>query len=110
MLEKNKQALLFNFGKDLSYFVVLWYKLRHFIKICDGYVNDPIQGDFQKTLLLSHIGKKSFVEYRLGGEGGNGPPDREIYETWWKSQFWGAELGNWCHTGEKGGDQPRFDK
>ena len=28
------------------------YKLRDFIKIYNDYVNDPIKGDFQKTLLL----------------------------------------------------------
>ena len=54
MLETNKQALLSNFGEDLSYFVILRYKLRDFIRICDDYVNDPIKGDFQKTLLLFH--------------------------------------------------------
>ena len=48
MLETNKQALLFNFGEDLSYFFILRYKLRDFIKIYD-YVNDPIKGDFQKA-------------------------------------------------------------
>ena len=52
MLETNKQALLFNFGEDLSYFVILRYKLRDFTKIYDDYVKDPIRGDFQKTLLL----------------------------------------------------------
>ena len=35
MLETNKPALLFNFGEDLSYFVILRYKLRDFIKIYD---------------------------------------------------------------------------
>ena len=65
MLEANKQPLLFNFGEDLSYFVILRYKLRDFIKIYDIYVNDPTKGDFQKkTLLLFHIGRKSFVEYK----------------------------------------------
>ena len=63
MLETNKQALLFSFGEDLSYFVILQYKLRDFIKIHD-YVNDPMKGDFQETLLLFHIGRKSFVEYK----------------------------------------------
>ena len=57
----NKQALLFNFGQDLSYFVILRYKLRDFIKIYDGFVNDPIKGDFQKALLLFQIGRKSLV-------------------------------------------------
>ena len=53
MLETNKQALLFNFGEDLRYLVILQYKLRGFIKIYDDFVNDPIKGDFQKTLLLA---------------------------------------------------------
>ena len=43
MQETNKQSLLFNFR---------------------DYVNDPIKEDFQKTLLLFHIGRKSFVEYK----------------------------------------------
>ena len=33
MLETNKQTLIFKFGEDLSYFVILCYKLRDFIKI-----------------------------------------------------------------------------
>ena len=33
MLETNKQALFFNVGEDLSYFVILRYKLRDFKKI-----------------------------------------------------------------------------
>ena len=61
---RNIQALLFNFGEDLSYIVILRYKLRDFIKIYDDYVNDPIKEDFQKALLLFHIGRKSFVEYK----------------------------------------------
>ena len=64
MLETSKQALLFNFGEDLSYFAVLRYKLRDFIKICADYVIDPTRGDFQKTLLLFHIGRKNFAEYK----------------------------------------------
>ena len=64
MLETNKQALLFNFGEHLSYFVILRYKLPDFIKN-DDYVNDPIKGDFQKNLLLFQIGKKSLVKYKL---------------------------------------------
>ena len=39
MLETNKQVLIFRFGEDLSYFVILRYKLRDFIKIYDDYVN-----------------------------------------------------------------------
>ena len=61
MLETNKQALLFNFGLDLSYFVFLQYKLHDFIKNYDDFVNDPIYGDFQKTLLPFQIGRKSLV-------------------------------------------------
>ena len=64
MLETNKQALLFKFGEDPSYFVILRYKSRDFLKIYDDYVNDPIKGDFQKTLLLFHIGRKNFVEHK----------------------------------------------
>ena len=64
MLETNKQGLLFNFGEDLCYFVILQYKLCDFIKNFDGYVDDPIKGDFQKTLLLFHISRKSFMEYK----------------------------------------------
>ena len=63
MLETNKQTLLFNFGGDLSYFVILRYKLRDLMKIYDDFRNDPIKGDFQKTLLLFSIGRKSLVEY-----------------------------------------------
>ena len=36
--------------------MILRYKLRDFIKIYDAYANDPIKEDFQKTLLLFHIG------------------------------------------------------
>ena len=41
MLETNKQILIFKFGEDLSYFVILRYKLPDFIKIYD-YINVPI--------------------------------------------------------------------
>ena len=41
MLEAKKQILIFKFGEDLSYFVILRNKLRDFIKIYD-YVNVPI--------------------------------------------------------------------
>ena len=64
MLETNKQVLIFKSGEDLRYFVILRYKLRDFIKINDDYVNGPIKGDLQKTLLLFHIGRKSWVEYK----------------------------------------------
>ena len=62
MLETNEQVLIFKFGEDLSYFVILRYKLSDFIKIYDDYVNGPKKEDFQKTLLLFHIGRKSFVK------------------------------------------------
>ena len=63
---RNKQTsfAFFNSGEDLSNFVILQYKLHDFIKKYDDYVNDPIKGDFQKTLLLFHIGRKIFVEYK----------------------------------------------
>ena len=64
MLETNKQALLFNFGEDLTHFVIIRHKLRDCIKFYDDYVNDPIKGDFQKILLLFHIGRKSFMKYK----------------------------------------------
>ena len=41
--------------KTFFNFVILRYKLCDFIKIHDDYVNDPMKGDFQKTLLLFHI-------------------------------------------------------
>ena len=47
MLETNKQILHFNFGEDLSYFVILRYKLRDLIKIYDDLQNHPVKGDFQ---------------------------------------------------------------
>ena len=53
--KQTNKICFFNFGKDLGYFVILQYKLCDFIKIHDDYVNDPMKGDFQKTLLLSHI-------------------------------------------------------
>ena len=62
---RNKQtSFAFNFGEDLSYFVIRQHKLRDLIKIYDDFVNDPITGDFQKTLLLFQIGRKSLVEYK----------------------------------------------
>ena len=62
---RNKQAsLLLNFGEDLSYFVILRCKLRDLINTYDDFINDPIKGDFLKTLLLFHISRKSFVEYK----------------------------------------------
>ena len=48
MLETNKRALPFNFGEDLIYFVILRYKLRDFIKICDDFVTDPKKGIFRR--------------------------------------------------------------
>ena len=61
---RNKQPSSFNFAEDLGYFLILRYKLRDLIKIYDDFVNDPIKGDFQKTLLLFQIGRKSLVEYK----------------------------------------------
>ena len=42
MLETSKQILIFKFGEDLSYFVIVRYKLRDFIKVYDDCVNVPI--------------------------------------------------------------------
>ena len=61
---KKNKTCFFNFGEDLSYFVIFRYKLRDFIKIYNDYVNDPMKGDFQRTLLLFHIGRNSFMEYK----------------------------------------------
>ena len=50
--------------------MILRYKLRDFIKVYDDYVNDPIKGDFQITLLLFHIGrKKGNVSWNINGFG-----------------------------------------
>ena len=64
MLKTSKQTLLFIFAEDLSYFSIVRYKLRDLIKIYDDFVNDPIKGDFRKTLLLFQIGRKSLAEYK----------------------------------------------
>ena len=63
MLETNNQALFFNLGEDLSYFVIVRYRLRDFILIYDDYVYDPIKRDFQKILLLFHIGRKALAAH-----------------------------------------------
>ena len=61
----NKQtSLLFNFGEDLSYLVILRYKLRGFTKIYDDFVIDPIKREFEKTLVLFQIGRKTLVKYK----------------------------------------------
>ena len=60
MLETNRQALLFNFGEGISYFVILRYKLRDFIKIYDDYVNNPIKGDFQKNFVIISYRQEKF--------------------------------------------------
>ena len=55
MLETNKQILIFMFGEDLSYFVILRYKLRDFIKIYDDYVNVPILKEVFRRLCYYFI-------------------------------------------------------
>ena len=57
---RNKPALLLNFGEDLSYFVILRYKLRDFIKIYDDYVNDPIKGRFSEEFCYYFISQEKF--------------------------------------------------
>ena len=34
------------------------------MKVYDDYLNDSIKGDLQKNLLLFHISRKIFVEYK----------------------------------------------
>ena len=63
MPERNKQALLFNFGEDLSYFLILRYKLRDLIKIYDDFVNDPIKKGFSEDCCFRSR-RKSLVEYK----------------------------------------------
>ena len=48
MVETNKQALIFNSGEDLSYFVILRYKLRDLINIYDDFVNGPVKRIFRR--------------------------------------------------------------
>ena len=56
MLETNKQAFLFDFREDLSYFVILRYKLRDLIKIYD---------DFSEHFVtISDRQELSLVEYK----------------------------------------------
>ena len=69
MLETNKQVLIFKFGEDLSYFVILRYKLRDFIKIYDDYVSGPIKGDFQKTFSYYFISAGIKVSWNINGFG-----------------------------------------
>ena len=67
MLEKNKQAWLFNFEEDPSYFAILLYKLLNFIKIYDCYVNDPIKGIFRKLCYYFISARK--VSWNINGFG-----------------------------------------
>ena len=55
MLETNKQSLLFNFGEELSYFVILRYKLRDFIKLYYDYVNHPYTMRFSEDFVYHFI-------------------------------------------------------
>ena len=68
MLETNKQVLIFKFGEDLSYFVILRYKLRDFIKIYDDYVNGPIKKEIFRRLCYYFIsaGKVGWVMNGFG--------------------------------------------
>ena len=38
--------------------------LTSFYAVYDDFVDDPTKGDFQKTLLVFQIGRKSLVEYK----------------------------------------------
>ena len=61
LVTNKKQALLFNSGEDLSYSSI---QITLLVKSYDDFVNDPVKGDLQKTLLLFQIGRKSLVEYK----------------------------------------------
>ena len=69
MLETNKQVLIFKFEEDLSYLLILRYKLRDFIKIYDDYVNGPIKRDFQKTFSYYFISAGIKVSWSINGFG-----------------------------------------
>ena len=43
--------MLLNVREDLSYFVILPYKLRDLIKIYGDFVNDPIKGGFSEDFV-----------------------------------------------------------
>ena len=63
MLETNKQVLIFKFGEDLSYFVILRYKLRDFIKIYDDYnVNGPNKRRFSEDFVTISYRQEKFRE------------------------------------------------
>ena len=68
MLETNKQILIVKFGEDLSYFVILRYKLRDFIKNYDDYVNVPVQKEIFRRLCYCFIsaGKVSWKRNGFG--------------------------------------------
>ena len=69
MLETNKHVLIFKFGEDLSYFVILRYRSRDFIKIYDDYVNGPIKGDAQKTFSYYFRSAGIKVSWNINGFG-----------------------------------------
>ena len=62
MLETNKQILIFKFGEELSYFVILQYKLRDFIKSFDDYVNGPIKKRFSEDFVTISYRQEKFRE------------------------------------------------
>ena len=66
MLETNKQVLIFNFGEDISYFVILRYKLRDFIKIYDDYVNNQEEIFRRLCYYLISVGN---VSWNINGFG-----------------------------------------
>ena len=61
---KKPTSCVFQFWRRPKLFCDSSVQITWFKKIYDEYVNGPIKGDFQKTLLLFHIGRKSFVEYK----------------------------------------------
>ena len=65
---RNKQILICKFGEDLSYFVILRYKLRDFIKIYDDYVNVPIYKEIFRRLCY-HFISAGKVSWKVNGFG-----------------------------------------
>ena len=62
---RNRQILIFKFGENLSYFVILRYKLRDFIKIYGDYVNVPIKMD----IFRNHFISAGEVSWKINGLG-----------------------------------------
>ena len=51
MVPKDPSLKRVNFEEDLSYFVILQYKLRDLIKICNDFVNDLAKRGFSEDFV-----------------------------------------------------------